>query len=129
MKFANHNHRGSFAIEAVALTMILIVALLVFGGYLSRGFSGGWKTMADSWGQGRQFAAGDFGDKGQGGGTQDCFRDRDALTGIWNWVDEACYKERNCDCTLVGFDGRELPGYEDDCRQCKLTCMQNCEQN
>ena len=45
--------RGQSTIEFAALIMFLLAALIVFQKYIVRGFSGKWKNVGDSMGQGR----------------------------------------------------------------------------
>ena len=45
--------KGQSIIEFVAVTVFILAALMVFQKYIVRGFSGRWKMVGDSLGQGR----------------------------------------------------------------------------
>ena len=50
---AHKKSRGQSVIEFAALIVFLLAAFIVFQKYIVRGFSGRWKVVGDSLGQGR----------------------------------------------------------------------------
>jgi len=50
--------KGFSSLEYVVLIIVIIAALVVMSSHLRRAISGKWRTAADSFGQGRQYAPG-----------------------------------------------------------------------
>lgn len=111
--------KGFSAVEMAAVIILVLAVLIGFGGYIERGLAGRWKSVGDTFGQGRHYDPRGFGSVGESGGTQDCFFDQD--TG--RWVDENLYRHNNCDCTLIRGDGNPLPEYATLCTGCKASSV------
>lgn len=73
-------HNGAFSlIEYMALLTFIMAALLVSQHFIFRGFVGRWKTLGDSYGQGKQYDPRPYGIHGEGGGTLECVQ----YNGVW----------------------------------------------
>ncbi len=114
-----NSRKGFSAIEITATLIVILLTLLSFRGYIQRSFTGRWKAAGDAFGQSKQYDPSGFGDTGESGGTLDCFFD----PATNHWVNEDLYKKNKCDCTLLRVDGvTHLPGYDDQCVECKKKC-------
>jgi uncharacterized protein (UPF0333 family) len=58
MRRVNYKNRASFTIEYAALIAIVVLALLTMQFYLKRAMFGKLRSMADGFGQGRQYEPG-----------------------------------------------------------------------
>jgi len=108
--------RAISSIEIATVIILILSALLIFGGYLQRALAGRWKSTGDAFGQGKQYDPRGFGLVGENGGTMDCFFDQASN----RWVDEDLYRSNNCDCTGIKTDGTPLPEYAAKCIACKV---------
>ena len=53
--FLSKSKTGQSVLEYIALIVIVIVSIIIIQTYVTRGFSGRWKDVGDSFGYGRQF--------------------------------------------------------------------------
>ena len=114
-----HYKKAVSTIEILAVITLLLAALLGFSGYIKNALSGRWKSVGETFGQGRQYDPRGFGTAGESGGTMDCFFDQ-----ILNiWVDENLYRTNNCDCTTIRGEGVALPEYAVQCIACKQSSL------
>lgn len=129
MRYFQIKNHGSSVVEIMGVIVFVLAIMVAFGGYIQRGIAGHGKALGDSLGQGRQYDPRGFGAAGELGGTLDCFLDTtaDDVTTYNHWIDEACYKARNCDCTLRRFDGAKLPEYTTRCEECKNSCIRDAD--
>jgi len=96
---------GQSMIEFVALVMFILAAFIVFQRYIVRGFSGRWKSVGDSLGEGRLF------DPRK---TTECAYDAQYTD---SWYDRTCW-EANCEeeCLLTTQTAA-------DCTACINSCQ------
>ena len=100
---------GQSLIEYVTLIVLILSAFLVFQKYIARGFSGRWKSVGESLGQGRIFDP---------KLTTECIYDFQYTS---NWYDQACFKADQCDCLTVRANTTT-------CRDCIQGCtMAECQ--
>ena len=104
---ARRKKYGQSTLEFVALVMFILATFIVFQKYIVRGFSGRWKSVGDTFGQGSIFDP---------NSTIECaantfFQDVPAV-----WYNQTCFEE-NCEpaCLLATKD-------EGDCSTCLATC-------
>lgn len=111
------NKRASAVIEYMALVVFILAAFMVFQQYILRGFSGRWKAVGDTFSHGRQYDPRAYGVQGAGGGTLECFHDRNS----GRWVSTRCF-EQNCSST-----GKPCHNLLDlsvaACQTCISTCI------
>ena len=117
MKLLKQKKGAISAVEVATVVILMLAALLSFGGYIQRALAGRWKSTGDVYGQGRQYDPRGFGAVGENGGTMDCFFDQ----GTNRWIDEDLYRQNNCDCTGLKADGTPLPEYATECTGCKAS--------
>lgn len=119
MKILRQKSGAISSVEIVTVIILMLAALLSFGGYIQRALAGRWKTTGDAYGQGRQYDPRGFGAVGENGGTEDCFFDQSNN----RWIDDDLYRSNNCDCTGLKADGTPLPEYAVDCTGCKAASL------
>ncbi|HBO98061.1 MAG TPA: hypothetical protein DE315_02915 [Candidatus Omnitrophica bacterium] len=81
--------RGQSLIEYAALIVVVLWAFWVFQKYMARGFSGRWKAVGESLGQGRIYDP---------RLTTECIFDP-YETNLW--YDQPCFESSGCDCLTV----------------------------
>ena len=96
--------RGQSVVEFTAVVLFILAAFLVFQKYIVRGFSGRWKQVGDSLGQGRIY---------DGTKTIECAFD--PKTGVW--FDKKCY---DANCGYACFPTRVA-----ECDSCIASTCQN----
>jgi hypothetical protein len=80
--------KASSTLEYMTLIAFILSALFVFQHYIVRAFSGRWKDVGDSFGQGKQYDPRPYGAKGDGGGTLICAYDVDGD----RWILGSCHR-------------------------------------
>ena len=105
--------RGQSVVEFTALVLFILAAFLVFQKYIVRGFSGRWKQVGDTLGQGRIYDP-----------TKTIECAFDPQTGAW--FDKKCY-EANCseDCLPVRSEDLTIVGRGPGCDSCITSTCQN----
>jgi hypothetical protein len=99
--------RAQSLVEYIALITFILAAFLVFQKYIARAFSGRWKTVGDSIGQGRIY------DPVK---TTECAYDFQFTN---SWYNVTCF-EQDCDCFSVRHtEDTNVPTL---CEQCITAC-------
>lgn len=98
-----HRKFGQSFVEYMALILFISIVFLVFQKYIARGFSGRWKTVGESLGQGRIY------DPNR---TMECIFDPQ-YTNLW--YDSDCFERSSCDCLTA----QATPA---TCRDCIQRC-------
>jgi len=108
----------------MALFIFLLTAMIVMEKYIGRGLAGRWKTMGDTFGQGRHYDPRPFGLSGEGNGTLECYFDYThcnpggpPCVKINAWINRACF-DKKCRCWLP----EDAPEYDNDCLKCIKDC-------
>ena len=65
--------KAASVMEYMALSVLIISALIVAQQFITRGLSGKWQESGDSFGTGRQYDPREYGTQGNQGGTLECF--------------------------------------------------------
>ena len=107
LRILSRKSNGQAAIEYVVVIVIFLIALLVFQKYIVRAFSGRWKTVGDSIGDGRIYDPNH---------TLECGFDS-VLTNAW--YDRKCFER---DCTDQCFS---LAREESECKTCITACQKD----
>jgi len=102
MKKLRREKKGQSVLEYTMVLLIVLGAFFIFQKYIVRGFSGRWKGVGDSLGQGRLYDSQK---------TKRCALFRDEVT----WYDEDCFEAR-CDCLSVLADTTT-------CEDCVAGCV------
>lgn len=120
--------KGASTIDIIAVFTIVMAAIIGMGGYMKHAMAGRWTGAGATFSSGKQYDPRGFGVNGSNGGTLDCFIDRnDGDATFGHWIDENCYQNRSCDCTLVIANGDKLPEYYDRCEDCKVQCQNDAD--
>jgi hypothetical protein len=100
--------RGQSAIELAAVITFILAAFIVFQKYIVRGFSGRWKGVGDTFGQGRLY------DPKM---TIECAANKFFTGSSVVWYNQTCF-EKTCgeDACLRSTRGK------DDCEACLASC-------
>lgn len=98
----SENSYGSSTVEYIFLVTVVLLTLLIFGGYFMRGVFGRWKSVGDGFGYGMRYSAAK---------TLECEFDQYYTM---NWYNLTCYEE-NCDC-------ESKRATINSCAQCINTC-------
>ena len=110
MMFLNvHKKNGQSVLEYVALVTFVIVAIIVIQNYVVRGFSGRWRDIGDSFGQGRQY------DPNR---TRECEFDYQFTN---RWYTRECFEAKHGDCLSIDV----TCGWPTTCGQAWITNCQN----
>ena len=105
-----YSKRGQSLIEYASLVVFVIAVFLFFQLYIARGFSGRWKEVGDSFGNGKAYTP-----KATDQCGNDVFTDREDV-----WYEVECFKQ-NCfdDC----FKFQDTVAYSQSaCRGCIAGC-------
>lgn len=104
-----HPQKAQSATEYVFFLLIVLTILVFFQKYLVKGISGRFKTVGDSFAQGRLYDA----DKEK---TLECAFDVFTDSGLW--YDSRCFYESCGISTCVSAGAKD-----DDCRACIQSCV------
>ncbi len=102
-------HRAQSTLEYVVLLIFVMGAFLVFQKYIVRGFSGRWKSVGDSWGNGRLYDP-----KKTVECANDMFNDRENV-----WYNVPCFEAACVDSCLKVY----VPA---TCTSCIDSCQAGC---